>query len=54
MNSNDRSEADAFSAGYDAGHADGYRMGEHERIALAVANSDLRSELRELQRLCDR
>lgn len=28
----------------------GYRQGEHERVALATANSELRSEVLELRR----
>lgn len=35
---------------YDQGWRDGYRRGEAERVALATANSDLRSHTRELER----
>lgn len=38
---------------YDQGHRDGYRKGEMERVALATANSELRSQVRELQALLD-
>lgn len=34
---------------YEQGKAHGYHMGEMERIALATANTDLRSQVRELQ-----
>lgn len=34
-----------YRAGYKQGHKEGYQMGELERSALAIANSDLRSEL---------
>lgn len=41
--------AEAHADGYNLGHRDGYRKGEMERVALATANSELRSELRELK-----
>jgi len=42
------------SAEYDEGLRDGYRRGEMERIALATANSELRSELLAVRQELDR
>jgi len=36
---------------YEAGHHDGYRRGDLERQALAIANSNLRSDLLRLRTL---
>ena len=57
-----RGDPDDFSSGYDLGHEggfnegveagrrEGYLRGEAERIALATANGELRSQLREAMR----
>lgn len=40
---------DVITPAYDRGVRFGYQKGEMERIALATANSDLRSQVRELR-----
>ena len=44
-------DTDEYRKGYNHGWQIGYRMGDIERQALAQANSDLRSEVRELRRI---
>lgn len=39
------------TAAYNEGHKDGYRKGETERVALATANSELRSTILRLEQM---
>jgi len=43
------STTEALLESRNEGHRDGYRVGEMERIALATANTDLRSEVLSLK-----
>ena len=43
---------DVITPAFDRGVRFGYQKGENERIALATANSNLRTDLREANREC--